>query len=91
MPYLSLTELEDSAAKVMSMGTLKPHCDHECRMIQPFTASADEWTATAAWAKARWEAWLKSDIAIKDGNVMFGRKASDLTGKTLADTMGQLR
>ncbi len=91
VPYLSLTELEDPSAKVVSIGTLAPFCDHDCRMVQPFTASADEWCAAGAWAKARWETWVKSETSIKDGKVSFGPNAAELKTKALADLRGDFR
>jgi len=85
VPYLSLRELEDQAAPVSSVGTLKPYCDHVCRMVQPLAADPAEWAAALAWTRTRWEAWLAAPIEVVDGRVNFGPDVEAIAATTVAD------
>jgi transglutaminase-like putative cysteine protease len=91
VPFQSLTESEGDVAKVRSVGTLKPYCDHECRFVRAISADDAAWTAAPGWAKPRWAAWLKSKPALADGRVTFGPPADAVTAKTLDELKSALK
>lgn len=91
VPFQSLTECEGQEGNVFAVGTLKPYCDHECRLVRPMEAPAAEWADALTWAKPRWAAWLKSAPVLKDGGIRFGPSAEEVKAKTLAELRTELR
>jgi hypothetical protein len=90
VPFMTLTEYADDSPILLD-GTLKPHCDHEARMLRPLSADADEWRASQDWARARWAEWLESKPEIRSGKLEFGPASDALAAKTLEELRSELR
>ena len=89
VPYLSLTELPDNHASLVSIGTIEgtPGCDHECRMIRPLQGTPDEWRQAIKLGTSRWQAWAKAKSKLEPaGNIVFGPPVD----KVVADTITQV-
>lgn len=89
VPFLSLTEYGPSSPIDM-LGTLKPFCDHEARMLRPLEADAAEWSAAQGWARERWTRWLESKPEIRAGKLEFGPASTAVTAQTLAELRKEL-
>ena len=91
VPFQSLTECEGPSRDIWSVGTLKPYCDHECRLVRTMQAPAPEWSAALIWAKQRWATWLKSKPALTEGRLLFGPAAEEVTAAKPSDLQGTLK
>jgi transglutaminase-like putative cysteine protease len=91
VPFQSLTEYEGEVKNVRVVGTLKPYCDHECRLIREMSAADAEWAEALAWAKPRWASWLKSKPKLAEGKLSFGPAADDVKAKSLAELRAALK
>jgi hypothetical protein len=90
VPYLSLTELPDNKAALISVGTIvgAPSCDHECRMLQPLQGTPDEWQAATMAATSRWTTWINSELALSaEGKMTFGRRLNGATANSISQLM----
>lgn len=90
VPFMTLTE-HASGAGIDFSGTLKPHCDHEARMLRAIEADASEWSKAQAWARERWETWLASKPEIREGVMHFGPARDAIAARSLTELKTQLR
>lgn len=89
VPYLSLTEMPENTGSVVTTGTVEGarNCDHQCQMIRELAGTAEEWQRALAWAKPRWQAWLKANHELNaEGQLQFGKKSAEL----FATSVGEL-
>ncbi len=91
VPYQTVAELADPKSKILAVGTLKPMCDHECRMLRPLTADEAIWAQSLTAGKTRWDAWLKSPLQLEKGQVTFGPAATKLNGETPVEVLKELK
>jgi transglutaminase-like putative cysteine protease len=91
VPQYTVTEYEGDTKHFHAVGTLKPYCDHACRMIRPMTASATEWEAAKAWTNQRWSAWLQAKPSLKEGQLLFGPATDQVSAKTLAELQVEIK
>jgi hypothetical protein len=90
VPYLSLTELPDNHASLVSIGTIEgtPGCDHECRMIRPLTGTPDEWRQAIKLGTSRWQAWVTAKPKLQAaGNIVFGPPVDEVVADTITQVM----
>lgn len=91
VPYLSLTELEDTDLGLFSIGALpKLGCDHEARFVREFQADQTEWREALQWAKPRWQAWLTTPPGLEDGKCVFGPEADSVKAISLTELQAEL-
>jgi hypothetical protein len=91
VPFQSLTEYEGDTKHFRMVGTLKPFCDHECRMVRPIAATPPEWESAKTWADARWSQWLQSKPQVHEGQLLFGPATDQVSAKTLAELRAELK
>lgn len=91
VPFQSLTECEGQSRDIWSVGTIKPYCDHECRLVRTMQAPNSEWSTTLAWAKQRWAGWLKSKPELTNGRLLFGPAADDVSAIKLSELQKALK
>jgi hypothetical protein len=91
VPFQSLTECEGPNQNVWSMGTIKPYCDHECRLVQAMSAKDAEWSAALNWAKQRWAGWLKSEHKLENGKLLFGPSSDQVKATSPAELQKLLK
>ena len=95
VPYLTLTETPENKGHFFTVGSIpeKKFCDHECKFIRKFESNDQDWQTAAAWSKSRWNAWLNSEPAAKDGKLQFGPMTSKIESDSplkLIDEIGEM-
>jgi hypothetical protein len=93
VPYLSLTEIPGAPRDIVPQGTIDRDrsCDHQCKLLRKFSASAGQWESALDVANSCWRQWLASEPRLSDeGQLVLGPMADAIHATSPSELIKEL-